>query len=220
MADQLSLYNEALGKLKERKVSSLSENREAKRVLDDYWLRVPLYCLEQGLFRFAKRVVSIDASTTITPAFGFNDAFRIPDDWIRTVVISTSPDLDPPLLQYAEETGYWYANATPIYVAYVSNDSLYGMNLGAWPQSFADYVALRLARQACKRITGSDDLLKGAGGLIDEENKARRRTKANDAMNDPPGMPPVPFWARARRGAFGPGGLWFGSGGSGGTGEN
>jgi hypothetical protein len=215
VADKLTLYNSALGFLEERKLASLTENREPRRVLDDYWTTVPLYCLEQGLFRFSKRVVQIDASSTITPAFGYNNAFTIPDDWMRTVVISTSP-----LLQYNEETGYWYANATPLYVSYISDDPLYGMNIGAWPQSFADYVSKRLARMACKRITGKTDLLRGPDGLINQEDKARRVTKANDAMNDPPGMPPVPFWARARRGAFGPGGLWFGSGGSGGTGEN
>ena len=35
-------------------------------------------------------------------------------------------------------------------------------------------------------------------------------------MDEPPELPPVPFWARARRGAFGPGGLWLG-GGTGGS---
>jgi hypothetical protein len=220
MADQLSLYNAALGYLEERTLASLSENRESRRALDSYWTSVPQYCLEQGLFRFAKRVVQIDASTTVTPAFGYISAFTIPSDWIRTVVISTSPDLDPPLLQYNEEAGYWYANATPLYCSYISNDPLYGLNVGAWPQSFADYVALRLARKACKRVTGKVELLNGPQGIIAQEDKARRVTKANDAMNDPPGLPPVPFWARARRGAFGPGGLWYGSGGSGGTGTN
>lgn len=220
MADQLSIYNAALGHLEERRLATLSENREPKRVLDSFWTTVPLYCLEQGLFRFAKRVVQIEASADVVPAFGYNNAFAIPDDWLRTVVVSTSPDLDPPLLQYNEERGWWYANATPLYVSYISSDPQYGMNIGSWPQSFADYVALRLARQACKRLSGSEALLRGPGGLLDQEKMARRISKANDAMNDPPGLPPVPFWARARRGAFGPGGLWFGSGGSGGTGEN
>lgn len=219
MADQLTIYNEALGHLEERRLVSLKENREPRRVLDTFWANVPLYCLEQGLFRFAKRVTEIDATTSFTPAFGYNNAFAIPQDWIRTVLVSTSPDLDPPLLQYGEETGYLYANATPLYLSYISKDPTYGMNLGAWPQAFGDYVTKRLARQACKRITGSDALLKGGDGLIALEDKARRVTKANDAMNDPPGLPPVPFWVRARRGAFGPGGLFFGSGGSG-TGEN
>lgn len=215
MATQLELYNLALLHLGERRLSSLSELSDQRRALDDLWLTVPVYCLEQGLFRFAKRVVQIDASSDVTPAFGYNDAFPIPNDWIRTVLLSTSPTLDPPLLQYNEEQGWWYANATPLYASYISSSAQYGMNFGAWPQAFVDYVALRLALLGCVRIKGSNQLLAGPNGLTALENRARRVTKANDAMNDPPGMPPVPFWARARRGAFGPGGLWFGSGGSG-----
>jgi len=154
----------------------------------------------------------IDASVTIIPAFGFNNAFGYPTDWIRTQIVSTSPNLDPPLLQYRDENNFIYANATPIYLSYISADPQYGLNIGLWPENFVDYVALRLARQACLRITNDKELKES---LIKQEDKARRNAKASDAENDPPGMPPVPFWARARRGAFGPGGLWFG-GGSGG----
>jgi hypothetical protein len=220
MATQLGIYNATLGHLEERRLATLGENRDPKRVLDSFWPGVPLYCLEQGLFRHAKRVVQIEASTSMVPAFGYNNAFQLPDDWIRTVIISTSPNLDPPLLQYMEASGFVFANATPIYLSFISNDASYGMNLGKWPQSFEDYVALRLARQSCKRVTGSTELLNGPTGILAQEKAARRITKANDAMNDPPGLPPVPMWVRARRGAFGPGGLFTGSGGSGGTGEN
>ncbi len=215
MTAQLTLYNEALGHLEERRLATLSENREPKRVFDSFWPSVPLYCLEQGLFRFAKRIVELQASTSQTPAFGCNFVFQIPYDWIRTVMVSTEPQLDPPLLAYQEVSGYIYAPAATIYLSFISNDPSYGMNLGPWPLAFADYVALRLARRACERFTGSGGLLGGPTGLIAQETKARRVTKANDAMNDPPGLPPVPFWVRARRGAFGPGGLHFGEGGGG-----
>ena len=53
-------------------------------------------------------------------------------------------------------------------------------------------------------------------GPLSPEDRARRVAKAEEAMDEPPGLPPVPFWARARRGAFGPGGLWLG-GGTGGS---
>src|SRR5580700_11956734 len=86
------------------------------------------------------------------------------------------------------------------------------MNLGAWPEHFVDYVALRLARKCCFRITGSNGR---EAELKKDEDRARRVAKAEQAMNDPPGLPPVPFWARARRGAFGPGGLWLGGGAGG-----
>jgi len=46
---------------------------------------------------------------------------------------------------------------------------------------------------------------------------AKEVAKAEEAVDGPPGLPPVPYWARARRGAFGPGGLWLG-GGTGGAG--
>jgi hypothetical protein len=217
MTTQLFIYNEALGHLGERTLASLSENREPKRVLDSYWADVVQYALLQGLWRFARRTVSIDTSTTIIPAFGFNNAFNYPNDWLRTQIVSTSPDLDPPLVQYRDENNFIYANATPLYVSYISNDPQYGLNLGIWPENFTDYVGLRLARYACLRLTNDKEL---KADLTKAEDKARRTAKASDAENDPPGLPPVPYWARARRGAFGPGGLWFGSGGSGGTGEN
>lgn len=217
MTDKLTLYNLALKKLRERRLVSLSENRKERRELDAIYDTTVGYCLGQGLWRFAKRVVSIDQSTSVVPAFGYNGAFKIPGDWISTVVVSTSPNLDPPLLQYSEEAGYIYSNATPIYLSYVSNDPLYGLNLGGWPETYTDYVACRLASQAGPDITDNTEIVE----LVSkQEDGARRRAKARDAMNDPPGIPPVSFLVRARRGAFGPGGLWFGSGGSGGTGEN
>jgi len=213
MTTQLFIYNEALGHLGERQLASLSEPREPRRVLDSYWPDVVGFCLSQGLWKFAKRTARIDSSSTLIPQFGFNFCFSIPIDWVRTILVSASPNMDPPLMQYSDEAGFWYANLTPIYVSYVSDDPAYGMNIGGWPEHFVDYVALRLARQACLRITSDKEL---KAGLLREEDRARRVAKAEEAMDEPPGLPPVPFWARARRGAFGPGGLWLG-GGTGGS---
>ncbi len=216
MTTQLFIFNEALGHLGERQLASLSENREPQRVLSYYWPQTVQYALLQGLWRFARRTSQIDADDTIgPPQFGFNFLFEYPEDWIRTQIISTSPQLDPPLIQYRDEGGFVFANATPIYLSYISNDPLYGMNIGQWPENFADYISFRLARLACLRITSDKELLMA---LRKEEEKAKRVSKGQDAMNDPPGFAPVPYWVRARRGAFGPGGLFWGSGGSGSSG--
>jgi hypothetical protein len=53
--------------------------------------------------------------------------------------------------------------------------------------------------------------------LAKEEDRARRVCKAEGAMDSPAGMPPVPMWVRARRGAM-PFGTNIGGGGSGGAG--
>jgi hypothetical protein len=200
MTDKLTVYNEALGHLDERRLASLAENREPRRALDDFWQGVVNYCLERKFWNFGYRTVEIDASSTLVPGFGYLYAFKIPNDWIRTRKLSAQPTLDPPLLQVAEETGYWYTNITPIFVQYNSNDPLYGMDLGKWPQSFADYVALRLAVKACKRVTGSTELLRGPDSLIGREEKSYKVANSICAMNEAVGFAPQSGWVRARRG--------------------
>jgi hypothetical protein len=200
VADQLSIYNLALGHLRERRVASLQEQREPVRVLNDFFPASTASCLERHFWKFGKRVVSIDASTTMIPSFGWKYAFNIPEDRVRNYLISTVETLILPLWDYAEEAGYLYANFTPIFLVYISNDAEYGMNLGAWTQSFTDYVALNLAVRACNRLSEKADLLAGPDGLIKREKQARLVAASMDAMNDPPGQMPTGTWSRSRRG--------------------
>jgi hypothetical protein len=200
MADKLSIYNMALGHLRERRLASLTEAREPRRVLDDFWNQVVSECLEEGLWNFMVRAVQADSSATVTPAFGWKYAFAIPADWVRTVLISTVETFTPPLLDYAEETGYWYANWTPLFARYVSSDPLYGQNLGSWTANFTKYVSYQLAQYACGRITGSEDLLAGPEGITKRLHHAKIKAKSNDAMNQPPGQIPTGTWVRSRRG--------------------
>lgn len=205
MADRLRIYNEALGHLRVRPLASLTENAEKRRPLDAFYDGNNQYCLSQSLWRFARRVESMDAAATVTPQFSFTYAFVIPTDWKRTVMVSAAPQLNPPLDDYAEEAGYWYANVTPFYVSYVSNDPRYGMNLGAWPDNFTEYVAIRLAAKAGPTIADAK--------LVDVKDveKAKREAKGIDPMNDPRGQTPLGTWARSRLGNFGRGGI-FGPG--------
>lgn len=201
MTDKLTLYNQALVEhLGERALASLAENREPRRILDGLYTSAIEYCLERKFWNFIYRTVEAGASDTITPAFGYLYAITIPDDWIRTRKISAEPTLDPPLLQFAEETGYWFTNITPIFVQYNSRDPQYGMDLGAWPQSFADYVALHLAAKACVGVTKSDEKLKGPDGLLKRTEKAYKVAAANCAMNEAVGFAPMSSWVRSRRG--------------------
>jgi hypothetical protein len=105
MTTKLFIYNEALGHLGERQLASLNEPREPKRVLDSYWSDVVAYCLSQGLWKFAKRSVRIDNDAAVTPQFGFNYCFAIPSDWVRTILVSTSPNMDPRCCNSAERRG-------------------------------------------------------------------------------------------------------------------
>jgi hypothetical protein len=210
---KLERYNEALGALEERKLGSLSENREPRRVLDDYWSGVVAFCLEQGYWNFAMRAVQADASASISPTFGFDYAFNKPDDWIKTYEISANENFIPPLIDrdYVDEPNLWYANCDPLFVKYVSNATAYGLDLSIWSASFADYVSLRLAAKACKRITGKDDMLTGPDGLLRREKRARGIALANDAMNEGVKFAPEGTWVQSRRGGSSGRSRWDGT---------
>lgn len=190
----------ALGAQGQRRITALTEAIESRRVLDDFWDQTLREALEEGFWNFAMRAIRIDASTTVDPIFGWNYAFLIPNDRVRTMMVSTVETFTPPLLDYMEEGGYWYANFTPLFIRHVSSDALYGLNLGVWPANFTKYISLLLAQYTCKKITGSDDLLKGPEGISRKLREAKVKAKSNDAMDDPPGQIPTGTWARSRRG--------------------
>ena len=195
MATKLSLYNGALEDLDERRLASLTEAREPRRVLDDFYDSTVKYCLEQGYWNFAMRAVQADSSSSITPTFGYQYAFTKPEDFVRLYAMSSEPTMRQPLLEFVDEPALWYANVDPLYVKYVSDDTAYGMDLSLWPDTFTNYVELRLALKACKRITGksaSDDLVKA-------EKRALADARSKDAMNEPPGQMPAGTWVRSRR---------------------
>lgn len=212
MTDKLAVYRAAAFNLEERRPSSLTENTLVRRTFDDLWTQEVDYCLAAGLWRSFKRIVKQDADSNVTPSFGWLYAFRLPDDWLRTVTVSTAEALDPPLLHYVESGQYIFASTTPLYLAFISDDNSYGYNLGLWSPAFTAYVAARIAYKAAPHIAGKENLV---GRLEKMQNKERRQARGVDAMNDPVGLPPVPDLVRARRGSFGSSMADFG-----GSGEN
>lgn len=198
MTSKLVLFNESLAHLRERKISSLSEARESRRALDDVYDGVCAGCLEAGYWNWAMRAVVQTSSDSLTPEFGFLYAFEKPTDWLRTYVVSDMENLRP-LLHYADENDVLWADCDPLYIKYVSDDSSYGMDLSLWPQSFTDFVALRLAVKAGPRISNNNELI---AELAKQEVRAMRRAQGKDAMNEPPGFPPRGSWSSARAGGF------------------
>ena len=68
MTSRLQIYNGALLLCEERFLSSLTEDREPRHLLDHVWNNGGVrYCLEQGQWRFAMRSVSLDYDTSVVP---------------------------------------------------------------------------------------------------------------------------------------------------------
>lgn len=199
MATKLTLYNSAIRKLGHERLASLAEASAARYALDDAYDETFSFCLEQGFWNFALRAVQADSSISVTPTFGYTFAFAKPEDFIRLHKMSAEETLRTPLRDYVDEPNFWYANVDPLFVKYVSSDSAYGADLSIWPATFAEFMALRLAVETCKRITGS--------APSEEMKRDLKRAKADalskDAMNEAPGEMPTGTWVNSRGGDYG-----------------
>jgi hypothetical protein len=197
-ATQLGLYNEALRLIGERRLASLAENREPRRVLDDIWNDgVVDYCLEQGQWNFAMRAVEIEKSTTTIPAFGYTNAFDKPNDHIRTAGVCEDEFFTVPLLRMVEEVGFWMADIDPIYVRYISNAATYGNDLTRWPKTFTKYVAAYIASEAVFTLTQSAEK---QGYILQTMARRLIDARSKDAMADPTAFMPQGGWIQSRRG--------------------
>jgi len=210
---RLLLYNSALLICKERGLSSLSENVKARRLLDQVWSDNGVrYCLEQGQWQFAMRTQQVDYDPDIDPQFGYSYAFGKPTDWVLTSAMCSDERFQSPLRNYVDEVDNWYADITPIYIKYVSDDESYGGDLSRWPATFCDYAATYFASKIVTDISGSRELidliLHQKTGLLDQSlMKAKNRA----AMTQAAQRPAAGSWVRARasrghRGPMGDGG--------------
>src|SRR5690348_15503497 len=132
-ATRLSLYNGALLILGERALSSLSEARESRRVLDQVWNRDPVrYCLEQGQWKFAMQKGRLTYNPSFTPSSGFRRQFTKPTDFVRLCAISCEEYFNEPLLQYDDIGSFWFADIDDLFIKYVSDDNAFGRDFSLW----------------------------------------------------------------------------------------
>jgi len=195
--DQLSLYNNALTVLGERKIASLTENREPRRVLDDVWSGAVKYCLEQGQWKFAIRTSKLTYSTDVNPVFGYRRAFERPSDCVRLTALCSDEYMNTPLLHYQEEAAWWFADLDDIYVSYVSDSNEFGNDFANWTETFARFVVLYLADEAGLRITQSERTL---DKVAKDLKAAKKDALAKDALQGPTRFLPQGQWTTARQG--------------------
>lgn len=196
MTTRLQVYNDALLLCGEALISSLTESREGRRLLDHAWDSGEVEgCLEKGQWAFAMRTVLLDYDPSVTPSFGYRRAFSKPTDWLATSAVCSDEYFRSPLTQYADESGYWYCDLDELYVRYVSNGDTYGMNLTIWPQAFSDFVAASLANKIVRKLTGSAERVKD----VDEALKrAKFEAASHNAMGEPTKFPAPSSWNSAR----------------------
>lgn len=210
-ASRHSIYNDALLIAGERALSSLTENREPRYLLDQLWNNDGvLACLEEAQWFFAMRTVQIDYDPDFGHPFGFERAFNKPDDWVLTSAVCSDEFFRVPVTRYSDEAGYWYADIDTLFIKYVSSDEDYGLDLAKWPRSFTEFVSAHFASKVILKITNDEQRLAKAMAL---RQKTLDQAKNKCAMAEPTAFPAQGVWSRSRT-------RWMGRNDGGNTGGN
>lgn len=158
---KLDLYKRAIRNCEQTPISSLTEVVEARLRCDDFYDSVLEWILEQQFWRSAMRTVKIELDEAVDPAFAYDYAHTLPTDFVRKQVISSDEFLQYPIDEqlggsaYQMEGGYIWANITPIYMRYVSNDAAYGYDLTKWTDGMAEAFGYELGGRVAPFLTGS-----------------------------------------------------------------
>jgi len=198
---RLAIYSGALLLCGERSLASLTENREPRRALDEVWNDGGVHqCLEQGQWKFAMNATQFDYDPSIAPSWGYHYGVTKPSDWCATSAVCSDEYFRAPILAYEDSAGVWWCDLQTIYVRYVSDDTLFGLNLANWPATFTDYVKAYFASRIIVRIS-NDQKRWAAINEIVKHNLGVAKNK--DAMAGPALVPPPGSWNQARtRGTY------------------
>jgi hypothetical protein len=200
---QLIIYNGALRLLGQPKLATLTDNNERRRALDDAWDDAALdFCLEQGNWNFATRAVKIEVNSAIDPDFGFDNAFDVPSDWMKTVTTASDEYFRYSATdqEVQQEQSYWFSDFDALYVRYISNDSSYGADYSLWPRSFLRLVQAFMARETSPRLIQN---AKNREAIELVYNDSLVFARSQDALNEGVKFMPPTGWGMARGGRGG-----------------
>jgi hypothetical protein len=201
VATRLGLWNAALLEIGQERLSDTGDPVVSARELAFVHDKVVSECIAAGSWNFAMETIQADADTGVTPEFGYTKVFAKPSDWVRTVAISSDEYFSFPHLAYYDDSNFWSADSSPIYVRYVSDDTGLGLDLNRWTANFTRFVELELAERVCLKLTQSSSMKEDIGKRRD---KARKRALNFDAMAEPnPKFPPPSGWTTSRWGRGG-----------------
>lgn len=176
--DKLALYNNALLLIGQRSLSSLTEDREPRHLLDAaYDLDAIEYCLEVVKPVFARKTAVIN-SVTPSAQHDLDNVHTLPSDYIAVVGVYSDSKLDQEINRYIIEAGTLACEYQTIYLRYVSTDPV--TTFTYWSPSFTRVVSAYLAREISIKL--NPDKTEAMNALLAERIGAAAEL---DAQNEP-----------------------------------
>lgn len=150
--DKLTLYNNALLLLGQRKLSAVDEDRSPRYYLDDtYDMGAVDYCLQLVQPLTASKTVALSSPAT-SSEHGLDSVHTLPSDFIKVVGVFTDDKLDQPTDRYIVDGNTIACEHATIYLRYTSNS----FALTTYSPVFGRVISAFLAQELAEKIVPED----------------------------------------------------------------
>ena len=185
MSSIIDVCNKALDKLGQNPIISLTDGNKAANLCSRNWPLVRDQVLREHPWNFAMKR-DILAPSTDAPAWGFENQFPLPADWLRLVEIR-----DLSTGEYQVESNTILANSDALYVRYIFRQE----DPNKYDALFVDAVASCLAVELAEPLTQSTQKKQLAMQMYVESLVAAKRI---DGQENPPVEYEEDDWIKVR----------------------
>lgn len=195
MASETGIVNVALRMIGQQPITSLTDGTPSANAANDIYEELRDDILRSHPWNFATKRQKLARSVTV-PVFGFDYAYPLPSDWLRTISVHDN-DAGVGTVVCQEEqigdTGAIVASVENLYLRYIARVT--DPNIMA--ADFRRVFECGLARDLSVVLASSNTLHEKYDRAYD---RALARARSSDAMGGFPERRPVGSWTTQRRG--------------------
>lgn len=189
MASKVEIANRALQLLGAKRITSFTEDSRNARAVNAAYEPVKLAELRKHSWGCATKRVQLAASST-TPAFGKENAFPLPADWVRSL------PLDPDYQtndddRVIEGRSILTNESSPLDLRYIYDVT----DPNEMDALFREALSAKLAEALCEEITQSNSKM---ATVVVAYKEAVAEAKRANAIEKPAEQPPEDSWVTCR----------------------
>jgi hypothetical protein len=195
VASETGIVNVGLRLIGQQPITSLTDGSPSANAANDIYEELRDDILRSHPWNFATKRVKLARSTT-APAFGFDYAYPLPSDWLRTMSVHNN-DAGAGTIVFQEEqigaTGAIVTSADEVYLRYVARVT----DPNLMSADFRRVLEYGLARDLAVPLASSNTL---RAENSKEFTRAMSRARSADGMGGFPQRRPIGSWTNQRRG--------------------
>lgn len=195
MATEVGLANAALRRIGASIITSFTQGTKSSDCARDFYEDTRDELLRVHNWNFATKRVKL-AQLSAAPAFGYDHAYALPSDWIRTISVHDN-DAGLGTIEYKEESqndqNVLLSSSDDVYLRYVARITDPNRMPADFRKALSRELASAMALDLSKSNTIKSECDKEAEALV-------RRAKSSDAMGSTPEARPMGSWAASRGG--------------------